>query len=62
MAFVAQKRTDCTECDQPILRGQLASFAYSRYHHVICPEPVPVKTCPTCHIELPVSGVCDDCS
>jgi hypothetical protein len=63
MSFVAQHRTDCTECDSPILPGQLASFAYSKYHHVVCPEArPPAAVCPTCFVELPVTGVCDDCS
>lgn len=64
MTFVVQRVTACTECDEPIKIGQLASFSYSQYKHVICPEPSPSKTrpvCPVCFTEIPTSGVCGVC-
>lgn len=37
--FVSERRVRCTECGEFIEPGQLASFSYNRYKHVICPYP-----------------------
>jgi hypothetical protein len=56
---------DCGYCDEPIKPGQEVEYDGSnRLVHAVCPEVqemTAAPTCPTCNLELPLTGVCDDC-
>jgi hypothetical protein len=67
MTFIARYGgDDCGACEEPIERGQEVEYDRTdRLVHVVCPEVVPSEaraTCPTCWMELPLTGVCEDCS
>lgn len=60
MSFTAKYEDLCVECDQTILRGQQATYLGDGLAHVVCPARPQV--CPSCHMVMPATGVCDDCS
>ena len=58
MSFTAQYDDVCADCGGPIARGQTVTYV-GELVHVTCPPKS--KLCPSCHIELPLSGECDTC-
>lgn len=63
MAFTAKYGGVCTECDNEFSAGDLISSTGVGYEHAgPCPTTRPAgKVCPSCFIELSVTGVCDSC-
>lgn len=59
MTFRAQYDGVCGDCSEPIRRGQECTYLGDAVVHAVCPEPP--KICPTCFVQLPVSGRCDTC-
>lgn len=64
MSFAAKFPGHCDNCVHAIIVGQEVEFTLdNRLVHVVCPpDPKPGKVCPSCFLELPCTGVCDDCS
>jgi hypothetical protein len=60
MSFTAKYEDRCVECDQTIYKNQEATYLGDGVAHLHCPPRRGV--CPTCHMELPATGVCDDCA
>lgn len=58
--FMAQYAGTCPACDQDIRPGQRVIYRDDVLEHVTCPPPP--ATCPTCHLTLPVTGVCGNCT
>lgn len=65
MSFTARYNGTCMVCRDEIDVGQQIEFAEeSGYRHVYCVPRPPKrhgKVCPTCHMEMPLSGVCANC-
>jgi hypothetical protein len=64
--FAATWPTRCArdECPDPRIReGEIVRYGDDdRIEHEACPEPAPPpNVCPSCHMALPLTGVCDDC-
>lgn len=67
MTFVAAFPGLCDRCDGAVRVGEELTYEGSGYArrlvHVSCPPPpTPRGVCPSCFIELPVSGVCEECA
>lgn len=62
MAFTVQYAgAECVDCGQELRVGCQATYVgESELAHVSCPPPPTV--CPVHFIQLPPSGVCDDCA
>lgn len=61
MAFPAKYEGTCGDCGQPFGRGVSVTYQGPLgVCHMICPNTANV--CPKCHMALPVTGVCDDCT
>lgn len=58
-SFAARFPNTCGWCRNPIAAGQRVQYIDDDLVHVTCPPPP--KTCPTCHLILPASGVCGEC-
>lgn len=67
MSFAARYRGQCAVCDEIIVPGQRVEFDWDHnLQHVMCPDSLtlngkPRAVCPKCFVELPVTGVCDEC-
>lgn len=64
MTFPARYEGRCNSCKKRFDVGdEIAGTADGFYVHAECdvkpPKPMPV--CPTCFIEMPATGVCDQC-
>lgn len=65
MTFTAQYAGECDSCGGQLRGREVEYNASEELVHVICPEQATElnrPTCPSCFLELPVSGVCGDCS
>ena len=67
MTFIARYTgTECGSCGERVREGQEVAYnASDDLVHAACPEaPDDVRrdACPRCFLELPVSGVCGECS
>lgn len=68
MTFQARfSGTPCDNCEERVKEGQEVTYNVAhKIVHVVCPEARDVDAtatvCPTCHMALPLTGVCDDCS
>lgn len=68
MTFTAKYRGHCDACEDPVFPGQEVEFTFDRHLvHAQCPESLdtfgnPRPVCPRCFLEVPVSGVCEECS
>ncbi len=61
MSFSAKYDGVCGDCGIAIYRGQAVTYqGEDGVVHVMCPTEQ--KVCPKCHMALPATGVCDDCS
>lgn len=64
MSFPARYASICSSCDDEIRVDDLVKYdTGDRLVHTYCPAPRPPgKVCPSCFIELPVSGKheCDE--
>jgi hypothetical protein len=68
VSFTAQYSSgECADCGDRILKGQHVEYNFDRdLIHVVCPETLrydgkPKPVCPSCFVELPVTGKCDEC-
>ena len=68
MSFLAKYRGVCDECGGDVRPGDevtFTAFADGEIRHVRCPDDTSLRragrVCPKCFIELPSTGVCDDC-
>jgi hypothetical protein len=66
MTFTASYAGTCKACGERFGAGAEVEYAgMFDYVHAECPPSVLDQqrpACPTCHLELPVSGVCGECS
>lgn len=68
MTFTAQYPGLCDRCDGTVRPGDEAAYDRTEGNsralvHAACPAPPePRAVCPSCFIELPVSGVCEECT
>jgi hypothetical protein len=78
MTFLASHPGTCIACGERFGAGAEIEFAgsvtvssgsllgaYPTYTHAVCPPSVLDQqrpACPSCFLELPVSGVCGECS
>ena len=61
--FTARYAGICEDCSNDIEPGDLiVTVGDHAYVHAWCSAtPRPTPACPTCHLALPVSGICDEC-
>lgn len=65
MSFPARYAGACAQCDEGIKVAELIEFNFDGdVQHVLCPESVSAfgtarPLCPSCFMELPISGRCD---
>lgn len=63
MTFSARYEGKCESCEGRIKVGEEIASTEGGYVHADCRvkprEPMPV--CPSCFIEMPATGVCDQC-
>lgn len=69
MSFTAKYRSVCESCDDEIAPGQEVEYTYNHrlVHANYCPSSLdalgkPRPVCPRCFLELPATGVCEECS
>jgi hypothetical protein len=68
VTFTARFYGVCVACHDTIRPGQtIAVKSPVGYVHDDCAVPEDIghlhgNVCPTCHLEMPLSGVCDTCS
>lgn len=65
MSFEARYHGECAACGGHINPGTEGTYdMFDRIVHAKCPPDLTVlarPVCPTCLLELPATGVCDDC-
>ena len=67
MAFTAKFPGECRDCGEEIRPGETVEFDDDRnLLHVLCPEDAtlygkPKPVCPSCFVELPKTGRCEEC-
>ncbi|WP_217182674.1 hypothetical protein [Streptomyces sp. AC495_CC817] len=55
----AQRQSTCADCDLEIRAGDAIVLAGGAgWVHDTCPEVKPRPVCPTCFLEIPLSGKC----
>lgn len=65
MTFLASYPGTCDACGARFGAGAEIAFMGGAYTHVICPPSALDQqrpACPSCFLELPVSGVCEECA
>lgn len=64
MSWTALYNGLCERCDDRIRADvDQVEWAGTEVVHVECPDPLETATgvCPTCHLVLPVTGICGTC-
>lgn len=63
--FTADYPGECSACGQQVKGTEVTFGAFDELVHVSCPpDPTALvrDTCPHCFLELPATGVCEECS
>jgi hypothetical protein len=64
MSFLLKWPTYCQDCGERMPEEAEAVYSADGIQHVKCPSPVlrkPNPICGRCYLELPVSGICEEC-
>ena len=56
--IAAWYETECNNCDHVIRRGETLKVEDGHWVHVTCPPPRKSGTCPSCFLEISLSGAC----
>lgn len=61
--FTAKFHADCAVCDTDLKGSEAVYTSSGDIIHVRCPDTLVLarEVCPSCFLELPVTGVCGDC-
>ena len=62
--FIAQRHGACDMCGEEVKGTECHFVAFGELVHVACPPDVTTlqrMACTSCFLELPVTGVCDEC-